>query len=243
MNVTNSVNAPFYTVNFKLEEQTHFKIPLPLFWCSSAGYGYSPEFHINLELSLKEVRPHDGLKNVGTMEGGNEAVKDRDKEKRNREKSENQTAGGWCAPAALPTSFFLFILSSLSFSFSLSSLRLWHDQDAVLCGSPASMCVSAWVSVNTCGRAWNGNQCANARKADKTQAPGLSRVHPANTHKHMHTHSHTLENLSLIYCRWCFSTTAADEFNFVPNQLCRVFQYVAKGLHWAICCATAVYFV
>lgn len=57
------------------------------------------------------------------MEGGNEAVKDQDKEKRHRVKSENQTAGGWWAPAAVPTSpsFFSF---SLSLSFSLHSFHV-----------------------------------------------------------------------------------------------------------------------
>ena len=137
----------------------------------------------------------------------------------------NQTAGGWWeAPAAVPTSLSFFSFASLSLSPSLSisvslcldlsflcspsvSLHPSHDQDTVLCSSAASIraCVHpcACVRVDMCGRAWDGNQCANARsacwvsvcpfvpaqsrcKANETQAERLSRVQPANTHTHMH---------------------------------------------------------
>lgn len=114
-------------------------------------------------------------------------------------------------------------VSQLSFSSFLTPSVSWS-------GHCASWLSSSSVSV--CGRAGNGDQCAQARKADKSQVPGLSRAHPANAHKN-----------TLIYC-WRFpSTTAGDEFNSAPNQLCRAFQHVAKGLHWAICSATAVYYV
>lgn len=124
------------------------------------------------------------------MEGGNEAVKDRDKEKRSREKSENQTAGGWCAPAALPTSFFLFILSSLSFSFSLSSLRLWHDQEAVLCGSPASMCQLARVAVH--GMAISVLMLVKRTRLRHQGWAGYIQPTHTNACKHTHTRSKTL---------------------------------------------------
>lgn len=55
------------------------------------------------------------------------------KEKRNWAKSENETAGGWCAPAAVTAHFFLVRLSAQFFLFS--SLLLCHDQGTVLHGS------------------------------------------------------------------------------------------------------------
>lgn len=63
------------------------------------------------------------------MEGGNEAVKDQDKEKRHRVKSENQTAGGWWAPAAVPTSPSFFFILSLSLFLSSLLPCPSHNQD------------------------------------------------------------------------------------------------------------------
>ena len=150
----------------------------------------------------------------------------------------NQTAGGWWeAPAAVPTSLSFFFHSPRSLSLSLSpslsisaslcldlsflcspsvSLHPSHDQDTVLCSPAASMRARVRVRVGMCGRAWDGNQCANARsacwvsvcpfvparsrcKANETQAERLSRVQPASTHTHTEKVFHIINTLASFF--------------------------------------------
>lgn len=148
------------------------------------------------------------------MEGGNEAVKDQDKERRHREKSDSRRLVG--STSCRPHFSFIFSFASLSLSLSfLCSFYLSASQSRSrhwLCCLHVCVCVYVcvwacvampglvisvlmlvrWVSV--CPFVPARPRC----KANETPAARLSRVHPANTKKKTLRVSHN-QHTGLIY--------------------------------------------
>lgn len=203
---------------------------------------------------------------TGAMEGGNEAVKDQDKEETQKEIRQQEVGGKH--QLLSPVLFHILICLSLSHSLSFRlaifpfppsiSLHPSHDWDTVLCGCTARMyvyvCVCVWACVAVRGMVISVLMLRAAcwvsvcpfvpaqprcKSVQGSGSKGWAGYIYCSQHMHMHKKEfHIINTLASfiigfqLMCSLHHSCTRTRIFQ--PNQLCRVFQDVARGGSYCI---------